>query len=471
MSDQNRDESLKDESLNNEPIEGERDKEQATHEENNEGTIINVNYTEEQVGRDTPMAPYIEENTSYYHETIKDEPKKKKAKKQGKGWSKFVAGLLIVSTVGGTFAGVGFAFTAPYANQAYKTKMGIEEKGTKSDSYAQQVNYRPTQPGENPVPDIANAVGSSVVSIINNSTVTNWMGEFTQSASLGSGVIFRQDEEKVYIISNAHVVEGANTLTVTFLGNTKVPAQIVGYDTSTDIAVVSVNKEEIPEEMRSQIKEAPLGDSDALRVGEQVIAIGTPLDEAYYNTVSVGYISALGRELSLTDQKLNLIQTDAAINPGNSGGALVGPTGEVIGINTMKLMNSEKPIEGMGFAIPINDVKPIVEELMTHGKIVRPSLGIVGSNMTEEFGNYWEIPVGILIHQVVPGSSANIAGIQPGDVIIEFDGERIATMEELKELLRTKKVGDQVSVKVVRGSSKKTLDVKLQETTSNGTKG
>lgn len=311
----------------------------------------------------------------------------------------------------------------------------------------------------NSIADIAESVGPSVVSIKNNKLITTWAGEFNQEG-LGSGVIFKVDDQKVYIISNAHVVEGATTLTVTFLGNSKVPANIVGYDTITDIAVVAVDKADIPADIVGQIKPAILGDNDKLRVGDLAVAIGTPIDEAYENTVTVGVVSALDREISLTDQKLNLIQTDAAINPGNSGGALVGPTGEVVGINTIKLVDSE--IEGMGFAIPINDVKPIVEELMTTGSIARPVLGIVGENLTEELGNYWDIPVGIMVVQVQPGTSADVAGIKQGDVILEFDGQRISTMEELKELLLDRKVGDQVKVKVVRGSQKLTLDVKLQ---------
>ena len=261
-------------------------------------------------------------------------------------------------------------------------------------------------------------------------------------------------------MSNAHVVEGASSLTVTFLGNTKVPADIVGYDTVTDIAVVSVNKADVPADIVNEIKPAALGDNSELRVGDLAVAIGTPIDEAYENTVTVGVISALDRQINLTDQKLNLIQTDAAINPGNSGGALVGPTGEVIGINTVKLVDSE--IEGMGFAIPINDVKPIVDEIMAYGSIQRPVLGIVGENLTEELGNYYDMPVGIMVVQVQPGSSAAIAGMKQGDIIIEFDGERISTLEQLKEILLNKKVGDQASVKVVRGSEKVDLNVKLK---------
>lgn len=409
--------------------------------------------------------PYnvIPPTSNYYHETIKEHDKKKKG-----GWSKFLVGVMVASLVGGTSIGAGFAITAPYANALYERNTGNSLPGATTaetvgnqvaDTNAQQVSYVPSYNGTNPIPDIADSVGPSVVSIQNNKIVANWSGEFTQSG-LGSGVIFKEDEEKVYIMSNAHVVEGASTLSVTLLGNAKVPAQIVGYDTVTDIAVVSVLQEDIPEELREQIKPAPLGDSDSLRVGDMAIAIGTPINEAYNNTVTVGYISALDRQINLTDQQFNLIQTDAAINPGNSGGALVGPTGEVIGINTIKLVDSE--IEGMGFAIPINDVKPIVEEIMTHGKIIRPSLGILGENLQEELGSYWEIPVGILIHEVVPGSSADLAGIKPGDIIIEFDNKRISTVEELQDILLEKQVGDVSQVKVVRGSQKYEANVKLQ---------
>lgn len=414
--------------------------------------------------KDIPLPPYIEPNGTYYHETIKEKKRGSKAsKKQGPGgFGKFAAGLVIVSMVGGVSLGAGYAFTAPLANKLYEDKYGITKEVAEKNEvtpYAQSTGYVTPLSVNNSIADIAESVGPSVVSIKNNKVVTTWAGEFNQEG-LGSGVIFKVDDQKVYIISNAHVVEGATTLTVTFLGNSKVPANIVGYDTITDIAVVAVDKADIPADIVGQIKPAILGDNDKLRVGDLAVAIGTPIDEAYENTVTVGVVSALDREISLTDQKLNLIQTDAAINPGNSGGALVGPTGEVVGINTIKLVDSE--IEGMGFAIPINDVKPIVEELMTTGSIARPVLGIVGENLTEELGNYWDIPVGIMVVQVQPGTSADVAGIKQGDVILEFDGQRISTMEELKELLLDRKVGDQVKVKVVRGSQKLTLDVKLQ---------
>lgn len=423
-------------------------------------------YTEEpKVASSTnPLPPIMDENNTYYHETIKEKKAPRKKKSSG-GFGKFVAGLTIVSLVGGASLGAGYAFTAPLAKQLYTDKYGMEfsdsstNGGNNNSSFAQSTGYVAPVYVNNSIADIAANVGPSVVSIKNNKIVTTWAGEFNQEG-LGSGVIFKTDGDKIFIISNAHVVEGASSLTVTFLGNTKVPAEIVGYDTVTDIAVVAVNKADVPTDIVDQIQPAALGDNDTLRVGDLAVAIGTPIDEAYENTVTVGVISALDREINLTDQKLNLIQTDAAINPGNSGGALVGPTGEVIGINTIKLVDSQ--IEGMGFAIPINDVKPIVDELMQNGSIDRPVLGIVGENLTEELGNYYDIPVGIMIVQVQPGSSAAIAGMQQGDIIIEFDGTRIATMEELKALLLEKKVGDQVSLKVVRGSEKVNLDVKLR---------
>lgn len=406
---------------------------------------------------DEPLPPVIDvvpsQQNTYYHETIKKEKKSKGTMK------KFVIGTLIVSIAGGASIGAGFGLVAPFAKN-YFNQQGLENNQTKpvNEAYFNQVNVAPLAANSS-ISDIAESVGPSVVSIKNNRTVATWAGEFTESG-LGSGVIFHEDEEKVYIISNAHVVEGATNLVVTFLGNTKVPATIVGADSITDIAVIAVSKAEIPEELRDDIRPAVLGDSNTLRVGDLAVAIGNPIEEAFNNTVTVGVISALDREVQLTDKSMKLIQTDAAINPGNSGGALVGPNGEVIGINTIKLVDSQ--IEGMGFAIPINDVKPIVSELMEKGRIARPSLGIKGYDMTEALGIY-DIPVGVMVVEVVPGSSAELAGIQPKDIILEFDGQKVSTMDELKGILLKKQVGDTVTAKVVRGNQKHNVEIKLQE--------
>lgn len=387
------------------------------------------------------------ENNDLNYNEVNQKPKK--------SFKRFITGALIVSLVGGGSIGASFAVTSGLMNNVALTEKEVAKKVANSENY--QVMSTVTN---NPISTIAQEVGPSIVSIINDQVVQTVIGDYKQSG-LGSGVIFKEDEEKVYMITNAHVVEGATSLTVNFLGNYKVKAELVGMDKLTDIAVVAVNKVDIPKEAAADIKVAPLGNSDELKVGEMAIAIGTPIDEAYNNTVTVGVVSALNRKISVPDKELNLIQTDAAINPGNSGGALVGPTGEVMGINTIKLV--ESGVEGMGFAIPINDVKPIVDEIMQEGRVKRPVLGISGQNMIESLGQTYEIPVGIFVANVMPGSSADIAGIKPKDIILEFDGQKVTTMEELKPLLQAKKIGDVVKVRLIRGGEKVEVEVQLKE--------
>ncbi len=406
--------------------------------------------------------PKPTEQTTFY----KYEEGPQGAKKKKGSFGKFIAGLAVVSLIGGVSVGTSFAFISPYANDYYQSRYKGNSLGGGGDlqigggSVAEGANRVLPLATNNTIADIANSIGPSVVSIRNNKVVATWYGEFDQ-AGLGSGVIFKQDDKKIYIVSNAHVVQGADTLIVNFLGNTKVEAELIGADTVTDIAVLSVNKTDIPEEAIKDIKVAPLGNSDLLHVGELAVAIGNPIDEAYNNTVTVGVISALNREIQLVDKKLKLIQTDAAINPGNSGGALVGPTGEVIGINTIKLVDSQ--IEGMGFAIPINDIKPIIEEILVNGKISRPALGIVGKDIDANTSELYEIPIGVYIVEVAPGSSAEIAGIKANDILFQFDGIKITGMNQLKEILSGKKVGDVVEVKIIRKDTKHSLQLKLRE--------
>ena len=192
------------------------------------------------------------------------------------------------------------------------------------------------------------------------------------------------------------------------------------------------------------------------------MAIGNPLGDAYDNTVTAGVISALNRKIQIADKELTLIQTDAAINPGNSGGALVGSRGTVIGINSIKLVDTS--VEGMGFAIPINVAKPIIEELVNKGSVSRPYLGIMGQDINEDVSELYEIPIGVLVRQVIEGSGADAAGIQAGDIIIEFDGEKITSMKQLTKIIESHKVGDKIEVKLIRdGSYKKTVPVTLQQ--------
>ena len=269
-----------------------------------------------------------------------------------------------------------------------------------------------------------------------------------ESKSAGSGIIISQNDTELLIVTNNHVVEGSETLTVTFVDETSVEALIKGTDSARDLAVVAVPLEKIPDETMDAIKLATLCDSDGIKVGEPAIAIGNAL--GYGQSVTMGIVSATERTISGYDG--TYIQTDAAINPGNSGGALLNINGEVIGINSAKINASE--VEGMGFAIPISDTTDIIENLMnkeTRSKVSeaeRGYLGIKGYDVTEEGAQMYNMPTGVFIAEVIDGGGAKDAGLTKGMIITEFDGSSVDDMETLKGLLEYYKVGEEVSVKV-----------------------
>ncbi|MBZ4668591.1 MAG: serine protease Do [Defluviitaleaceae bacterium] len=414
----------------------------------------------------------------YYTQTIKTETKKQRFKKM----TALLIALGIV--VGGSSVGLGIGLAKPFnelllqpalqaLNEKYFGNTQVEEdmeepfsfdniktsEGEEGSAEIAPVSYLS---GQVSIPEIAKKIGPSVVSIKSRYTVTDWWNAQYQQEGTGSGIIFNVTSNEVMIVTNYHVIEKAQNLVVTFLGSYSAPATVVGADSQTDLAVVKVLKSDLPDEIRGQVKAAPFGDSDELEVGELAVAIGNPLGEAYSNTVTAGVISALNRTVQLTDKEMTLIQTDAAINPGNSGGALVGSKGAVIGINTVKLVDTS--VEGMGFAIPINDAKPIIEELVNKGSVSRPYLGILGQDITEDTAQLYEIPIGVLVREVYQGSGAYAAGIRAGDIIIEFDGHKITTMAQLTKIIESHKVGDKIQVKIVRGgTTKKTVTVQLQD--------
>lgn len=389
-------------------------------------------------------------------------PSSKKLNKKST-WPKFVAGVVIGSLVGGTAIGSSFALINSKLESSKGSGLIVQQAVTGNGTAG---TIQPVTLNNN-ITDIANNVGPSVVSIYNTKVVSTFLGDYDQSG-LGSGVIFKEDNEKVYMVTNCHVVDGATSLAVNFLGNTKVEGELIGQDATTDLAVVAVRKENLDADTLSGIRIATLGDSEQVQVGQLAVAIGTPMEAAFNNTVTVGVISAINREVQVdASRTMTLLQTDAAINPGNSGGALVGPTGEVIGINTIKLVDSS--VEGMGFAIPINSVKPVIEEILQNGTIERPSLGIMGSNVSSDAAQMYELPIGIYVAQVTPGGSADVGGIQAGDILFEFDGTQITDMNQLKSLIGNKRVGDKVEVKVVRNKEKKVLNITLKATTTTTT--
>ena len=312
------------------------------------------------------------------------------------------------------------------------------------------------------VSDIVEAVMPSIVSITNvsESQYQSFFGgtQTQQSTSCGSGIIVSQDADNLYIATNNHVVEGADSLTVAFSDNTTVSAEIKGTDPSTDLAVIRVALSSIDSDTLNTIKVATLGNSDDLKAGQAAIAIGNAL--GYGQSVTTGVISALNREVTVSDSNSNtnytaeLIQTSAAINPGNSGGALLNAAGEVIGINSVKYADTS--VEGIGYAIPISTAMPIIEDLITKEKVDEADsayLGIVGVDVTSDVAKTYNMPTGVYVAQVKENSAAEQAGIQKGDIITAFDGKDVSSMEDLSSKLQYYKAGTTVDVTIQRSSN------------------
>ncbi|MEG1500920.1 MAG: trypsin-like peptidase domain-containing protein, partial [Clostridiales bacterium] len=304
------------------------------------------------------------------------------------------------------------------------------------------------------VSNIAEKVSPSVVGISNVGTVNSlFQGLQEVEMGTGSGVIFKEDG---YIITNNHVIANANRLEVTLSDGRKLPAKLIGADARTDLAVIKVDAK--------NLSAAVLGDSDALKVGELAIAIGNPGGADFAGSTTVGFISGLNRLIQTPEGlQFRLIQTDAAINPGNSGGALVNSKGEVIGINSIKI--SANAFEGMGFAIPSNHVKRIVADLIQHHKVIRPALGVeMLYNVTPALAEANSLPVdyGVIVG-VQPLGSAEKAGIQKYDIIIEVDGKKVEDSYDLQDIIFSKKIGDKVNVKVMREDKAMNFEVTLGE--------
>lgn len=307
------------------------------------------------------------------------------------------------------------------------------------------------------VTDVANEAMKSIVAITNKSIqeVRYLYGMGTQqyeSESAGSGIIVGQNDTELLIVTNAHVVKGADTITVCFIDDEAYEAKLKGANDDDDIAVIAVSLSDLSGSTLDQIKVATIGSSDDLQIGEQVVAIGNAM--GYGQSVTTGIVSALNRTMDGSDEGQNYIQTDAAINPGNSGGALLNMKGEVVGINSAKLASTM--IEGMGYAIPISEADSIMETLMNMvtRSIVDDSesgvLGITGFSVTDEVSSAYNIPKGVYISEVTDGSAAEKAGIQKGDVITKFDGMSMDSINKLKERLQYYKAGETVEVTIAR---------------------
>jgi serine protease Do len=310
------------------------------------------------------------------------------------------------------------------------------------------------------VTDIAESVGPSVVGIRMTITTSTRFYQANQRSSEGSGVIISSDG---YLVTNYHVVSYADpanayskstTLEVFLPDGRSAKATYVGGDSENDLAVLKINL--------TGLKAAELGSSAGLKVGELAVAIGNPLGMEFAGSVTVGVVSALNRKLDGEETSINLIQTDAAINPGNSGGALVNSQGQIVGINTAKI--AQTGVEGIGFAIAIDDAKPIISSLIAYGYVRnRPNLGIAGQDITAVMASMYNVPVGVYVTKVDADGGAAKAGVQTGDIITGLAGKEVATLAELNSIKKAHKAGETVSLQVVRGTRKLSLQVTFTE--------
>ncbi|RID88746.1 PDZ domain-containing protein [Peribacillus asahii] len=381
---------------------------------------------------------------------------------------------IISSTVAALITSSVFLFAGDYVHNDQKQEADtVTTQTSNSNTNVQRVST--SNVNSNSVADIVENTSKSIVGVVNyqQSQTTNWFGEpnaqaangesETVESGTGSGVVWKKENGKAYIITNNHVIEGAAKVEISLYDGTKTKADVVGADALTDLAVLTIDASDAPEGLT-------FGDSDSVRPGESVLAIGNPLGLDFSRSVTQGIVSAINRTMSVDtsagEWELNVLQTDAAINPGNSGGALINTSGEVVGINSMKI--SESGVEGLGFAIPSNDVIPIAEQLVKSGKITRPYLGVSLMNVSDIPQYYRKnvqnsVQSGVIITGVEANSAAAKAGFQQEDIIGAVDGVEVGTATDFRKQLYTeKKIGDKVSFTIYRGNDKKTITVTLQ---------
>lgn len=401
--------------------------------------------------------------TTFYNNGQGDDGKTPKKKKEHKKMPKAVAvtGLALMF---GVVSSATFLTTNYVGTKVLK--LGTTQKSTSTTSTsAVTSNASLTKTSSVVTSDVSSVVENvmpSIVSITNMSVqeVQNYFGGTSkqESESAGTGIIISQNDSELLVVTNNHVVAGSDTLTVTFADGNSVEANIKGTDSEYDVAVVAVPLDSISEDTKKAISVATLGDSTELKVGEPAIAIGNAL--GYGQSVTTGVISALNRSVSETDQttgettesSVKLIQTDAAINPGNSGGALVNASGEVIGINSSKLVGDS--VEGVGYAIPISDVSDLIENLMnqeTKTKVAEAdqgAIGIKGMSVSTEYSQQLNMPEGVYVSEVTKGGGAEKAGMTRGCIITGINGTKVSSMDDLPEQLQYYAKGDEVELTI-----------------------
>lgn len=376
----------------------------------------------------------IIDSEAYISDVTGDRPKTRKH-----GFAKLIASSLVFGLVAGVaFQGYGYVY-----NLNTNSESAIEDtvNTTTENSTDDGVVALETGTSSNVTSDVSAVVENVMPSIVAiNATVNTTNSDFfgrqysEETEGSGSGIIIGQNDTEILIATNNHVIAEATKVEIVFADDTTATATVKGTAAASDLAVVSVNVNELSDDTINNIKIATLGDSDSLKLGEMAIAIGNAL--GYGQSITVGYISALDREVTVDNVTLNVLQTDAAINPGNSGGALLNSKGEVIGINSVKYVDDS--VESVGYAIPISEAIPIINDLMNRTTLAeneKAYLGIGGQDVTSEYAQNFNIPVGIYVGEVQDGSAASNAGLVVGDIIVGINNTTVESMADLSEVL------------------------------------
>ena len=390
-----------------------------------------------------------------------------------------VALVVIGAVLGGFSLGAGFG-AVTYATKAFTPDYVENSAGNIEPpdppvevlAFSHQINQPSISPSldENMPGSFSELIKIVKPSVVGISSVLSGNQNFFSMPETpkGSGIIFKEDEEKVYIVTNNHVTAGAQTVNISVNGSVPVNAGIIGKDQQADLAVLYVMKEHLEKVGIQNVAVAKFGDTDTMQEGDIVLAIGNAMGEG--NSTTLGIISVMSKDIRVEGKNLTVIQTDAAINPGNSGGALVNMRGEVIGINTAKTMSSPLSgmleglggsAEGMGYSIGSNVVIPVVNEIM----LMKPRafLGIRGDTVSEEIASLYSIPeLGVLVQEVIPNTSADTAGLKRTDIITAFKGQPIFTMIDLQTAVKESAVGEEIEINILRdGKTPMTLKVKM----------
>lgn len=376
-------------------------------------------------------------------------PKKEKSRFRGYFWTAVISVVICAIVILSLVYGVIPSFRSNEINVPWSDQTASTERRN-------EIVHQ--DPSENSgeamdIPSVAEKVGPAIVGIVSKGNAAGFFQQQTVELGSGSGIIITEDG---YVVTNYHVVEGATEVTVVLSTGEEYQATLKGADERSDLAVIKIDAKGLPV--------ANFGVSSDMRVGEQVIAIGNPLGLELQGSITVGYVSAANRTIEVDGRDMKLIQTDAAINPGNSGGALVNLYGEVIGINTVKMQATG--VEGLGFAIPSDEAKPIIEDILEYGYVRgRPQIGISGQDITEQYARYYNLQPGVLVREVAEGSAADAAGIQVGDVITKINGTKISSVTELNNEKEKYKAGEEIELTLYRDNKEMTVKLVLSEAT------